>query len=190
MEYIEIEGGSRLNGEIRVSGMKNSALPIIFATVLIKDDCIIENVPRVSDVFCALDILSSMGARVAWVNEHTVLINTKNLENSVKVYDKIGKMRASYYLMGASLARFGELEIPFPGGCNFGVRPIEQHLKGFTLLGADCNDDGGIIKISTKNRLKSTKITLDKISVGATINIVLASSQSWKIVQLSHTLTT
>lgn len=177
MEYIEIEGGSRLNGEIRVSGMKNSALPIIFATVLIKDDCIIENVPRVSDVFCALDILSSMGARVAWVNEHTVLINTKNLENSVKVYDKIGKMRASYYLMGASLSRFGELEIPFPGGCNFGVRPIEQHLKGFTLLGAKCNDDGGIIKISTKNRLKSTKITLDKISVGATINIVLASSQ-------------
>ena len=175
MEYLEIEGGSRLNGEITVSGMKNSALPIIFATVLIKEECIIENVPRVSDVENALEILSSMGANVAWLDMHTVSIDTKNLENTVKLPEKISKMRASYYLMGTLLARFGEFSVPLPGGCNFGARPIEQHLKGFTLLGADCQEMDGFVEASVKKHLKSTKITLDKISVGATINIVLAS---------------
>ncbi len=175
MEYLEIEGENKLNGEIRVSGMKNSALPIIFATVLIKDECIIENLPRVSDVFCALDILSSMGACVSWVDEHTALIDTSNLDGTVKSYEKISKMRASSYLMGVLLSRFGKLKMPMPGGCNFGARPIEQHLKGFTLLGASCHEKDGFIEICTKKHLKSTKITLDKISVGATINIVLAS---------------
>lgn len=175
MEYIEIEGGNKLYGEIKVGGMKNSALPVIFATILTKEACIIENVPRVSDVFCALDILSSMGAVVCWLEHHTVMIDTKNLTEKIKSHEKISQMRASSYLMGALLARFGEVQMMFPGGCDFGLRPIEQHLKGFTKLGADCVDEEGIIKISTKNRLKSTKITLDKISVGATINIVLAS---------------
>ena len=175
MEYLQIEGGSKLFGEIRVSGMKNSALPVIFATVLIKDECIIENVPRVSDVFCALDILTSMGARVEWCEKHSVLIDTSGLCGEVKEYEKISKMRASSYLMGVLLARFGSVKIPMPGGCNFGGRPIEQHLKGFSLLGAECKENGGFIEIYAKKHLKSTKITLDKISVGATINIVLAS---------------
>ena len=175
MEYLQIEGGSKLFGEIRVSGMKNSALPVIFATVLIKDECIIENVPRVSDVFCALDILTSMGARVEWCEKHTVLVDTSGLCGEVKEYEKISKMRASSYLMGVLLARFGKVKIPMPGGCNFGGRPIEQHLKGFSLLGAECLENDGFVEIYAKKHLKSTKITLDKISVGATINIVLAS---------------
>ena len=175
MEYLEIEGGNELNGEISVSGMKNSALPIIFATVLIKEECIIENVPRVSDVENALEILSSMGAQTRWLDAHTVSINTKNLEGTVKLHEKISKMRASYYLMGVLLARFGEFCVPLPGGCNFGARPIEQHLKGFTILGANCHEENGFVEATAKKHLKSTKITLDKISVGATINIVLAS---------------
>ena len=175
MEYLEIEGGKPLKGEIRVGGMKNSALPVIFATVLIKGECVIENVPRVSDVFCALDILASMGARVEWCAKDTVLIDTSDMSGEVKEYEKISKMRASSYLMGALLARFGGVKIPMPGGCNFGARPIEQHLKGFTSLGAECQENGGFIEIYAKKHLKSTKITLDKISVGATINIVLAS---------------
>lgn len=175
MEKILIQGGNRLNGAVAISGMKNSALPIIFSCLLIKGDCIITNVPQVTDVENALEILRSMGAVAKFCGKNTVLINTKDATSKVGAYDLICKMRASSYLMGTMLSRFGEVEIPMPGGCDFGTRPIDLHLKGFEKLGADCTVEDGKIKIKAPKKLKSSKITLDKISVGATINMVLAS---------------
>ncbi len=175
-EKILIEGGKELYGDVTIGGMKNSALPILFATLLIKEECIIKNVPRVSDIYNTLEILRDLGATAYFCDTNTVAINTKNATNLIKKQSLISKMRASSYLMGAFLARFGEIQLTMPGGCNFGVRPIEQHLKGFEALGAKCTEIDGMIKISTHKKLKSNKITLDKISVGATINMVLASA--------------
>lgn len=176
MEKLCISGGNKLNGEISIGGMKNSALPIIFATILVEDECIIDNIPLVSDVINALEILREMGAKIEFISSHSVAINTKYLSSSIKGHKLISKMRASSYLMGTMLARFSKAYMPMPGGCNFGTRPIEQHLKGFSLLGAECREENGYVSINALNCLKSTKITLDKISVGATINIVLASA--------------
>lgn len=176
MEKILIDGCNKLSGEITISGMKNSILPIIFACLLVKDECIIENVPRVSDVFLALDILKSMGADADFIDVHTVRINTKNAENHIENKEPITKMRASSYLMGVMLARFGSVCMPMPGGCDFGTRPIDLHLKGFSDFGAECCCDNENIEIFTRKKLKCNKIILDKISVGATINMVLVSS--------------
>ena len=175
MEKIVVNGGNRLNGEIRVSGMKNSALPIIFSCLLIPQDCVIKNVPRVSDVYNSLEILRSMGAYAEFCDEHTVLINTKNATNDIKATDLICKMRASSYLLGVLLSRFGSVSIPFPGGCNFGARPLDLHFKGFASLGTECIEKEGKIELFSGKKLKSKKIRLDKISVGATINMVLAA---------------
>lgn len=175
MQKILIEGKNKLYGKVKIGGMKNSALPIIYATILIKDECIIKNVPRVSDVENSLKILRNMGATAEFIDEGVVLINTKDLLPNIEDKSLVSKMRASSYLMGALLSRFKEASIPFPGGCNFGSRPIEQHLKGFEALGAKCSITNEIIEIDGKNALKSNKITLDKISVGATINMILAS---------------
>ena len=174
MDRIVINGGSRLNGQVQISGMKNSALPIIFACLLVPKECIIHNVPRVSDVFDSLEILRSMGADAYFCDEHSVLINTKNATPIVAAAHLVSKMRASSYLMGAMLSRFGEVEIPLPGGCNFGARPLDLHFNGFCELGAECVEAQDKITIFSKNKLKSKKIRLDKISVGATINMVLA----------------
>lgn len=175
MEKIVVEGGNRVEGKISISGMKNSALPIIFACLLIPHECIIENVPRVSDVYNALEILRSMGAIAYFCDKNTVLIDTKNANHIVKRQDLVCKMRASSYLMGAMLARFGEACIGMPGGCNFGARPLDLHFKGFEQLGAEFEEISDLISIKSVKKLKSAKITLDKISVGATINMVLAS---------------
>ena len=178
MEKIVIDGGSRLNGSVGISGMKNSALPIIFASILVEDDCVIDNVPRVSDVFNALEILRSMGAKAEFCDLHTVCINTKNIGLRLGAKDLVCKMRASSYLMGALLSRFGKVEIPMPGGCNFGARPLDLHFKGFEKMGAVCEENQGFIRIVSKKKLNCNKITLDKISVGATINMVLALAGS------------
>lgn len=175
MDKISVEGGSRLYGRTVIGGMKNSALPVIYACLLIKDECIIENVPRVSDVENSLQILRGMGAYADFVGEHTVRIDASSVGGEIKDFPLVSKMRASSYLMGSLLSRFGEAHLPMPGGCNFGARPIEQHLKGFSYLGATCSEENGLITIKAKEKLKSAKITLDKISVGATINTVLAS---------------
>ncbi|MBQ7225606.1 MAG: UDP-N-acetylglucosamine 1-carboxyvinyltransferase [Clostridia bacterium] len=176
MEKIIVNGGNRLNGEICISGMKNSALPIIFSCILVKGDCIINNVPKVSDVFNALEILSSMGAVAEFCGKNTVLINTDRIDDTISAKHLVSTMRASSYLMGAMLSRFGKVKMPMPGGCNFGARPIDLHLKGFEALGAKCFCDGENVEIFSSKKLKCNKITLDKISVGATINMVLASA--------------
>ncbi len=175
MKKIVIEGGQRLDGSIEISGMKNSALPIIFACLLIKEECILENIPRVSDVENSLLILRKMGADAEFVSEHSVKINTKNAQSISFDIDLISKMRASSYLMSTCLARYGSVYMSYPGGCNFGARPIEQHLKGFVALGADCIENGEIISLKLPKNPQNAKIILDKISVGATINMVMAS---------------
>ena len=175
MQKILIEGNNKLFGSVKIGGMKNSALPIIYATILIKDECIIENVPNVSDIKNSLEILKGMGAEIRYIDTNTVSIDTKDLTPEIKNKDLVSKMRASSYLMGTLLARFGELSLPLPGGCNFGARPIEQHLLGFKQLGACCELNDDIVYINGKNTLKSNKITLDKISVGATINMILTA---------------
>ena len=175
MSRIFVNGGQKLNGKIKISGMKNSALPIIFACLLVDGDCIIENIPRVSDVENSLTILRKMGANAEFIDENTVFINTKHASFSKIDNDLVSKMRASSYLMGTMLSRFGKISMAYPGGCNFGSRPIEQHLKGFEALGAICIETGESIDIFIKEKMKSCKLSLDKISVGATINIILAS---------------
>ncbi len=175
MDKILIEGGRRLSGKIEIGGMKNSALPIIFACLLIRDECILENIPRVSDVENALSILRKMGAVAEFVDEHTVKINTQNAQCQGLDFDLISKMRASSYLLSTCLSRFGEIYMPYPGGCNFGSRPIEQHIKGLKRLGAKGDESDGFIQLKYKKPPKSTKIVLDKISVGGTINMIMAT---------------
>lgn len=175
MEKLLIEGKQSLNGEVDISGMKNSALPILYACLLVEDECIIHNVPRVSDVYDTITILKGLGAEAQFIDKNTVRINAKDACSNIKHQNLVSKMRASSYLMGALLSRFKEVDINMPGGCNFGVRPIDIHLNGFEKLGAICTEKDGRIQIKAYQKLKSQKITLDKISVGATINMVLAS---------------
>ena len=175
MEKLLIEGGHQLKGEVNISGMKNSALPILYACLLIEKECIIHNVPRVSDIVNTLTILQGLGVTAEFIDHNVVKINAKNACPIIKNQDLVSKMRASSYLMGSLLSRFNEVSINMPGGCNFGVRPIDEHLKGFQKLGANCIEDDGKIHIKATKLLKNQKITLDKISVGATINMVLAS---------------
>ena len=175
MEKIFVQGKEKLYGSIKISGMKNSALPIIFSTLLVKGECIIENIPIVSDVHNALNILTDMGAEIRYEDLHTVRIKNDNVTSENLNCELISKMRASSYLMGALLSKNGSVKIPYPGGCNFGCRPIDEHLNGFFQMGAQCKESDGFVEITTDKKLKSGKITLDKISVGATINMILAS---------------
>ena len=175
MERIVINGGKPLYGDVEVSGMKNAALPIIFACILTKDKCRIENLPLISDVTMALEILESMGARVDYVDETTVEIDTTSLVCGSAPCELVSRMRASTYLLGAELGRFGRARIGLPGGCNFGDRPIDQHIKGFKALGAQVIVSEDEIVAVTENGTYSGSVYFDITSVGATINIMMAA---------------
>ncbi len=176
MEKIRIKGGRRLFGEVVIGGAKNSAVAIIPATILCSGVCRIENMPRVSDVQVQLQILKEMGAVIRAKDDTTVEIDARPLSNGRTSYDLTRKIRASYYLLGALLGRFGDAEVSLPGGCNFGsVRPIDQHIKGFEALGASVDVRGGYIHASAPEGLIGTSIYLDKVSVGATMNVILAA---------------
>ncbi|MCQ2431249.1 MAG: UDP-N-acetylglucosamine 1-carboxyvinyltransferase [Clostridia bacterium] len=175
MEKIIINGGRPLMGSIDVSGMKNAAVAVIFATVLVEDVCVLENLPEISDVTVSLEILRSMGAQIRWLNPTTVEINTKSILGGSAPYDLVRKMRASYYIIGAELGRFGRASAGLPGGCDFGVRPIDQHIKGFEALGAEVSVDNGCIEAVAKNGLHGGSIFFDVNTVGATINVILAA---------------
>lgn len=176
MDKIKINGGIRLNGEVEISGMKNAALPIIFACVLIKDKCKIENIPNVRDVQVSFDILRSMGAYVNAISNSTYEIDCTNIQCGTAPIELTEKLRASYYLLGSEVGRFGRSHVSFPGGCDFGSRPIDQHIKGFSILGGSVLTEGGYIDITTHNGLKPGNVYFDKVSVGATINIMLAAT--------------
>ena len=176
MDQLIIRGGKPLYGSVDISGMKNSALPVIFGTVAAGDICVIGNVPDVSDIALALETLRSIGAKVRFVTTDTVIIDTREVTMKSPPMEYVGKMRGSTYLIGAMLGRFGEAVVGYPGGCNFGVRPIDQHIKGFELLGAKVNyDDNGKLHAIAENGLHGEMIYFDIASVGATINVMLAA---------------
>lgn len=175
MEKIIINGGRPLYGTIEVSGMKNSSLPILFATILVQGDCVIENLPPIDDVAAALSILESMGAKVRMIDRTTVEINTDNVICGSAPYEQSRHMRGSYYIAGAELGRFGRSHVALPGGCDFGQRPIDQHIKGFEMLGARVSIDNGYINAEADCMLRGASVYMDVVSVGATINIILAA---------------
>lgn len=179
LEKYVIHGGKPLNGEVEVSGAKNAAVAIIPATLMVNGVCRLENIPQISDADMLMTILEHLGAKVRVVNPSTVDIDCTDVRYTDAPYDLMRKIRASYYLIGAMLGRFGAAKTTMPGGCNFGVRPIDQHIKGMTALGADVEVAGGFVYArAADGKLHGTKIYLDKVSVGATMNIILAASMA------------
>ena len=178
-EKLIINGGKPLTGEIEVSGMKNSAVAIIFGTILTEDKCVIENLPDISDVTHSLSILQSVGAKIRRINKTTYEIDTRKIKPGSSPYELVRKMRASYYILGAELGRFGKAHAAYPGGCDFGTRPIDQHIKGFEALGAKIDVESAYIDAdATENGLIGANIYMDCVTVGATINIMLAACKA------------
>ncbi len=174
MDKFVIKGGTRLKGDVTISGAKNAAVAILPATLLVNGICTIENLPNISDVKIFCEILSTLGAKITWNTPNEITIDTRNIDCTNAPLEMTSKFRASYYLLGALLGRCGCAEVGIPGGCNLGARPIDQHIKGFEALGAKV--DVGQGKISAKaKKLVGTSIYMDIVSVGATINIMLAS---------------
>lgn len=174
LEKIIINGRKPLKGDIYISGAKNAAVAILPAALLIDGSCRIENLPDIRDTRILEDTLTQLGAKVIFEDRNTVLIDSSGVNSHIASYEMIKSMRASYYLLGALLGRFGKAEVALPGGCNFGHRPIDQHIKGFEALGAKVSVEGGMIKLSA-DKLTGSQIYLDVISVGATINLMLAA---------------
>jgi len=174
MEKLIINGPTPLKGEVNISGAKNSAVAILPATLLINGVCTINNVPNIMDVKLSCKILEGLGSKIKWIDKNSLEIDNRDITNTIAPIDLTRKFRASYYLIGSMLGRKKEIEVGLPGGCNLGARPIDQHIKGFEALGAEVEIIGGNVKASAK-RLTGTNIYLDIISVGATINVMLAS---------------
>lgn len=177
MEKLIIEGQNKLVGEVDISGFKNSAVAIIAATLLIEGECTIENVPDISDFRIIENICIELGAKIKYIDKNTIRVDTRKIISRSASYEMVKSIRASYYLLGALLGRFKEAEVAFPGGCNFGSRPIDQHIKGFEALGAHVETKHGTVRI-TADELIGTHIYLDVISVGATINIMMAATHA------------
>lgn len=174
MDKLVITGGTPLKGEVVISGAKNAAVAILPATLLIDGICTIENLPNISDVKISCDILEQLGAKISWVDHNTVKIDTRNITSVNAPLDMTRKFRASYYLIGSLLGRCKKVEVGLPGGCNLGARPIDQHIKGFEALGATVEVGEGKIRAKAK-KLIGTSIYMDIVSVGATINVMLAA---------------
>ena len=179
MDKYVINGGKQLHGEVEISGAKNAAVAIIPAALMVEGVCRIENIPQISDTDMLLTILSEMGAKVRMLSRTTVEIDCTSVHPDGAPFELMRKIRASYYLIGAMLGRFGSAKTTMPGGCNFGVRPIDQHIKGMTALGAHVEVKGGFVYADCPEQgLTGTKIYLDKVSVGATMNIMLAAAKA------------
>ncbi len=174
MEKLVITGPTRLAGTVNISGAKNSVLAILSGTLLVNGVCRIENIPDISDVDVIIDIIKSLGAKITRPDSHSITVDSTKITSTAPDYELVRRIRGSYYLIGSLLSRFHRAEIAMPGGCNFGTRPIDQHIKGFKALGAEIDDSRGVIKAQA-DRLTGSNIYLDKVSVGATINIMLAS---------------
>lgn len=176
MEKLVITGGTPLKGSVKISGAKNAAVAILPATVLIKGKCHIENLPDISDIKLCCEILEYLGASVTYISGNEVEIDCTNINKTDVPFSMTKKFRASYYFIGALLSRFGKAEVGSPGGCNLGVRPIDQHIKGFEAMGAKVEIEGGIIKAySPFGKLHGDNVYLDIVSVGATMNIMLSA---------------
>lgn len=179
MEKFVVNGGKPLFGEVNISGAKNAAVAIIPAVILCDEPCQIENIPNISDVALISRILQQMGANVRRINKSSLYIDPTHIQTCNATTELVRGMRASYYLLGALLGKYGKAKVALPGGCNFGVRPIDQHLKGFEALGAETHlVDGAIIDAKCEGKLVGTHIYLDVVSVGATMNIMLAACRA------------
>lgn len=177
MARYEIHGGNQLNGSINISGAKNAVVAILPAALLVRGTCRIENVPDISDVRILLRILRGIGARIAQPEPGVVIIDSSDIVTTRPEDHLVKQLRASYYLMGALLARFGTAHVALPGGCNFASRPIDQHIKGFEALGADVEYSDTYVALNTSaDGLNGTRINLDMASVGATVNLMIAAT--------------
>ena len=175
VKYI-VQGGQRLEGAVSISGAKNAAVAILPATLLVDGVCRIENVPDISDVRLLLEILNNMGAKIRRLSRNTLEIDCSHVRNATAPIELVRRIRASYYLIGAELGRFGHARVAMPGGCNFGVRPIDQHIKGFEAMGANVEQVGGYVCADAPTEgLGGGHVYLDIVSVGATMNILLAA---------------
>lgn len=176
MEKLIIRGSNPLCGDVKISGMKNSALPVIFGTIVANDVCTIKNLPDISDIALALNTLETIGASVRFIDTSTVIIDTRGVQMKSPPLEHVSKMRASIYLLGAMLGRFGSAEVGYPGGCDFGLRPINLHIKGFETLGARIAfSSNAMINGEAPNGLHGNLVYFDIASVGATINLMLAA---------------
>lgn len=175
MEKMVILGGARLEGTVEISGAKNSAVAILAAAIMVNGKCLIENVPDVSDIKVLIEIINKLGGKAVRNDDGMVEIDCSKLSGYEADYDTVRKIRASSYLMGALLGRFGKARVALPGGCDFGVRPIDQHIKGFQALGAEVDIEHGMVELNAENGLVGDNVYLDVVSVGATINIMLAA---------------
>lgn len=185
MSKYVISGGKKLTGEVKISGAKNAAVGILAASIMTDEDILIENIPDVWDINVMLDAIQVLGANVTRIDRNTVKINSKNA-NVTELSDKnLGKMRATYYFVGALLAKHHKSKVIFPGGCNIGARPINLHLKGFSALGANAYEKDGYI-ITEAEDLRGSSIYLDVVSVGATVNIMLAAVLSQGITTIEN----
>ena len=174
MEKLVVTGPTPLKGEVIISGAKNAAVAILPATLLIDGVCTIENLPHISDIEISCKILEKLGAKITWNDKHSITIDTREIKTTKAPLDLTSKFRASYYVIGAMLGRKGEIEVGMPGGCKLGARPIDQHIKGFEALGANVTVEKGKINGKAK-KLKGAPIYMDIVSVGATINVMLAA---------------
>lgn len=177
MEQYIIKGGSPLVGEVEIGGAKNAALAILSAAIMTDETVTIENLPDVNDINVLLEAISGIGACVQRIDSHTVRINGSSVGDFSIEYDYIKKIRASYYLLGALLGKYHRAEVALPGGCNIGSRPIDQHLKGFRALGADVEIEYGKI-VAEADRLRGSHVYFDVVSVGATINVMMAAAMA------------
>lgn len=176
MSSYRIRGGKRLTGEVPISGSKNAALGVLAAAMAVDGPSVIENLPQVSDIKILLKIFAKLGAEVEWLSDDSVRIDPTTVETHKALMEEVHQLRGSYYLLGAFLGRFKKVRLLLPGGCDFGSRPIDLHIKGFTALGATEHPmQGGVIHLDAERGLKGSSIFLDIVSVGATINIMLAA---------------
>ncbi len=174
MEKLVIKGPTPLKGEVTINGAKNAAVAILPATLLIDGTCTIENLPNISDIKISCEILEKLGAKITWNDKNSITIDTTHINTTKAPLDLTSKFRASYYIIGSMLGRKGEIEVGMPGGCKLGARPIDQHIKGFESLGANVTVEKGTIYAKAK-KLTGSQIYMDIVSVGATINVMLAS---------------
>ena len=177
MEQYIIKGGNPLVGEVEIGGAKNAALAILAAAIMTDETVLIDNLPDVNDINVLLEAIQGIGAMVQRVDRHTVKINGSAITDFNIEYDYIKKIRASYYLLGAMLGKYKRAEVALPGGCNIGSRPIDQHLKGFRALGADVDIEHGKI-VAEAEHLRGTHLYFDVVSVGATINVMMAAAMA------------
>lgn len=174
MEKLVVTGPTPLKGEVIINGAKNAAVAILPATLLIDGTCTIENLPNISDVKISCEILEKLGAKINWIDKHTITVDSRNIITTQAPLDLTRKFRASYYIIGAMLSRMGEVEVGMPGGCKLGARPIDQHIKGFEALGAEVTVEKGTIHAKANN-LTGNSVYMDIVSVGATINVMLSA---------------